>query len=98
MATKRTAKSRPLRSRGSARKQLSIRIAPELEKFLREKGSEYPTGFNGVAEDCLEIGAVAHGYQPPSLSDSFVAFAEMVSKLTVERMKEEGLVAKGDAE
>lgn len=78
----------------TAKKHLSVRIPADLEEFLREKGGEHPGGFSGIVEDALTIGAVAHGYQPTASSPAFIAFAETISALVIERMEEKGLVPK----
>lgn len=79
------------------RKHLSVRIPADLEEFLREKGAKTPGGFSAIVEDALTLGAVAHGYEPKVATPAFIAFAEIVSGLVIERMEEKGMVSKAQA-
>jgi hypothetical protein len=76
------------------RKHLSVRIPAHLEEFLREQGRKHDGGFSALVEDALTLGAVAHGYQPAATSPAFIAFAETISGMVIERMEEKGLVGK----
>lgn len=43
----------------------SFKVAPSLAAFLEERRKTHPKGFTGIAEECLEAGAILKGYQPP---------------------------------
>lgn len=47
----------------------SFRVRADLAAFLKQRAESHPKGFTGIAEECLEAGAVLKGYKPPNDSD-----------------------------
>lgn len=74
-------------SRENRVKVPSMRFPAPLVEFLREQGNKHPKGLTGFFEDCLVIGACAHGFKPEYPSPLFDAFAETISSMVAEKLK-----------
>lgn len=84
-------------SSGRTRKShISVRVPPRLEEFLREKATKHPGKITGVVEDYLTFAAIAYGYEPESKSPMFDSFATVITNMMVNRLKEEGVIPKGE--
>lgn len=75
---------------------LSLRVAPELEKFLREKAAERNQGFTGFVEEVLAIGAISYGYEPPEPSGDLRRFAEVVAGMVIKHLEEKNSAGQSD--
>lgn len=75
---------------------LSLRVAPELDKFLREKSAKEKRDFTAVVEDALTIGAITYGYEPPTPSGDITRFAEVIAGMVIDHLEKKRAAGQGD--